>query len=162
MNGSRNRLHALGAAILLSALTTASSQAGEANAGEINTGYFGNVAIKGYDTVAYFEEGRAVKGSPDYSYEWFGAEWRFSKPEHRALFEENPLAYSPQYGGLCADGVSYGGMTANIDPEAFSIIDGKLYLNADMGAKEELDNDPTRVESAEANWPKVRTRFKGN
>jgi hypothetical protein len=53
-------------------------------------------------------------------------------------------------------------MTANIDPEAFSIIDGKLYLNADRAAKEELDNDPARIESAEANWPKVKQRFTGN
>lgn len=164
MNESRNTFYALGGALLLSmaTLTSTFSEAGEATAGEINTGYFGNVAIEGYDTVAYFEEGRAVRGSADYSYEWFGAEWHFSKPEHRALFKENPLAYSPQYGGLCADGVSYGGMTANIDPEAFSIIDGKLYLNADMAAKEELDNDPSRIESAETNWPKVKKRFTGN
>jgi YHS domain-containing protein len=159
MNIPNHTLGALSGAVVLSlaALVSAPSWAGE-----INTGYFGNVAIKGYDTVAYFERGKAVKGNPEYSYEWFGVEWHFSSPEYRALFKENPLAYSPQYGGLCADGVSYGGMTANIDPEAFSIIDGKLYLNADRAAKEELDNDPARIESAEVNWPKVKQRFTGN
>jgi YHS domain-containing protein len=157
-------ISALGGAFLLSVATLVPevAGAGEVPVSKVNTGYFGNVAIEGYDTVAYFKEGRAVKGSAEYSYEWFGAEWHFSKAEHRALFQDNPLAYSPQYGGLCADGVSYGGMTANIDPEAFSIIDGKLYLNADMGAKEELDNDPSRIENAEANWPAVEKRFTGN
>jgi YHS domain-containing protein len=164
MNKPNNTHGALTGAVLLSmaALVSAPSWAGELKAGEMNTGYFGNVAIKGYDTVAYFEQGKAIKGDPDYSYEWFGAKWHFSNPEYRALFKENPLAYSPQYGGLCADGVSYGGMTVNIDPEAFSIIDGKLYLNADLAAKEELENDPSRIESAEANWPKVKKRFTKN
>jgi YHS domain-containing protein len=164
MNGSNHALRALrgGLLLVIATLISISSEAGDAGAGEINTGYFGNVAIEGYDSVAYFKEGKAVKGSPEYSYEWFGAEWHFSRPEHRALFKENPLAYSPQYGGLCADGVSYGGMTVNIDPEAFSIIDGKLYLNADQPSREDLESSPSRIKSADAKWPKVKKRFTGN
>ena len=164
MNESSNTLYALAGALLLAiaTLVSTSSNAGEVGAGEVNTGYFWNVAIECYDTVAYFKEGKAVKGSPEYSYEWFGAEWYFSRPEYRALFKENPLAYSPQYGGLCADGVSYGGMTVNIDPEAFSIIDGKLYLNADQPSREDLESSPSRIKSADAKWPKVKKRFTGN
>ena len=164
MNETSNTLCALAGALLLAiaTLVSTSSNAGEVGAGEVNTGYFGNVAIEGYDTVAYFKEGKAVKGNPEYSYEWFGAEWYFSRPEHRALFKENPLAYSPQYGGLCADGMSYGGMTVNIDPEAFSVIDGKLYLNADQSSREDLESSTSRIESADANWPTVKKRFTGN
>jgi YHS domain-containing protein len=133
-----------------------------APAGEINTGYFGNVAIKGYDPVAYFEEGRAVKGSRDHAYEWFGVEWYFAKPEYRALFEDDPVAYAPQYGGICADGVAYGGMTVNIDPEAFVIINGKLYLNHDAESARELTEIPGQVKRADANWPTVEARWTGN
>ena len=74
-----------------------------ASAGEINTGYFGNVAIKGYDPVAYFTEDRAVKGSGNFSHTWLGADWNFSSEKHRKLFTENPVQYAPQYGGHCSD-----------------------------------------------------------
>lgn len=130
-------------------------------AGEVNTGYFGNVAIEGYDPVAYFTEGRAVKGRPDLAYEWLGAEWHFAKPEHRELFRSDPISYAPQYGGMCADGVAYGMVTVNLDPEAFSIIDGKLYLNHDPGANQELREIPGQLAKADANWPEVRERFLG-
>ena len=125
-------------------------------AGEINTGYFGNVAIKGYDPVAYFTESRAVEGSEDITAEWLGATWQFSTTEHRELFAANSIRYAPQYGGLCSDGVAYGSTTTNIDPEAWRIIDGKLYLNYDPGAAAELEETPGQIAKAEANWPKIR------
>jgi hypothetical protein len=125
-------------------------------AGEINTGYFGNVAIKGYDPVAYFTENRAVQGSEDLTTEWLGATWQFSNTEHRDLFTGNPVQYAPQYGGLCSDGVAYGVTTTNIDPHAWRIIDGKLYLNYDPGAAAELEETPGQIAKAEKNWPKIR------
>ena len=64
----------------------------------INTGWFG-VAIKGYDTVAYHTEGRAIKGTSDYSYEWNDARWDFVSAHNRDLFAANPERYAPQYGG---------------------------------------------------------------
>src|SRR5918995_185584 len=64
----------------------------------VNTGYFGGVAIMGYDTVAYFTDGKAVKGSEKYSYEWLGASWHFANDEHRKLFAANPVSYAPQFG----------------------------------------------------------------
>jgi len=121
----------------------------------VNTGYFGDVAIKGYDTVAYFTENRAVKGSEKYSTRWLGATWYFSSAETRDLFLQSPAKYAPQYGGHCADGVSAGTITTNIDPNAWRIIDGKLYLNYDPGAAENLEKKPTKLIEATKYWPKV-------
>ena len=144
---------ALALAVLISAFTATTF------AGEANTGYFGDVAIKGYDPVGYFKQRRAVKGSERYSLKWLGATWLFANDEHRQLFESNPTEYAPQYGGHCADGVAYGDYTANIDPEAWRIIDGKLYLNFDPGSAEEHEKAPGMREKAEANWPKYRSRL---
>jgi hypothetical protein len=99
----------------------------------VNTGYFGDVAIKGYDAVAYFTEHKAVKGSEKFTYHWLGANWHFESAENRELFRREPVKYAPQYGGYCADGVSAGTITTNIDPKAWRIIDGKLYLSYDPG-----------------------------
>ena len=127
-----------------------------AGAGEINTGYFGNVAIKGYDPVAYFTADRAVPGSEEHSHEWLGATWHFASAEHRKLFMDDPVRYAPQYGGYCADGLAYANRTANIDPQAWRIIGGKLYLNYDQGSATELTDLPGQLEKAEANWPRLR------
>ena len=127
-----------------------------ARAGEVNTGYFGDVAIKGYDPVAYFTMSRPVKGSQEFAFEWLAAKWHFSSDEHRSLFAKNPVKYAPQYGGYCSDGVAYGDTTTNIDPTAWRIIDGKLYLNSDQGAATEIEELPGQREKAAANWPKVR------
>ena len=140
---------------LLTAATFAATLwllSGSAEAGEINTGYFGNVAIKGYDTVAYFTQGKAVKGSETHSLKWLGAVWHFSSAEHRDLFKSSPVRYAPQYGGYCADGVAYGQSTANIDPQAWRIINDKLYLNYNEGAAVELEEIPGQLEKAEHNW----------
>lgn len=126
---------------------------------KINTGYFGNVAIKGYDPVAYFTRDRAMKGVKQYSLKWLGAEWHFISDGHRKLFEATPVKYAPQYGGHCADGIAYGDRTTNIDPEAWRIIDGKLYLNYDKGSAAELEDIPGQLEKIEANWPKIRAQL---
>ena len=157
--------HYVSRSIILSALTAAvfavtlGSLGKPSVAGEINTGYFGNVAIKGYDPVAYFTESRAVQGSNDIRSEWLGATWQFSSTQHRELFVANPVQYAPQYGGLCSDGVAYGVTTTNIDPHAWRIIDDKLYLNYDPGAAAELEETPGQVAKAEENWPKIRAKL---
>src|SRR5690242_15928525 len=89
----------------------------------VNTGYFGNVAIMGYDPVAYFTDGRPVKGSPEISQSWLGATWHFASTQHRDAFKSAPMRYAPQYGGFCAGSVSVGMVTDNIDPKAWRIID---------------------------------------
>ena len=126
-----------------------------AQAGEVNTGYFGNVAIEGYDTVAYFTEKRAVKGSEKFQSEWLGAIWRFSSDENRKLFDASPMDYAPQFGGLCSEGLAYGEMTVNIEPEVWQIIDGKLYITA--GAS--FEDLPANRPKAETNWPAVHAEL---
>ena len=127
-----------------------------AQGGEINTGYFGEVAIKGYDPVAYFTEEKAMQGSKDISHRWLGAVWNFSSEEHKSLFAESPVKYAPQYGGYCAGGLAYGDSTVNIDPEAWRIIDGKLYLNYDPGTAAELEEIDGHLEKTVENWPEIK------
>ena len=123
----------------------------------VNTGYFGDLAIKGYDPVAYFLEDKAVIGSPDYSYHWLGAEWHFANANHRELFISDPAKYAPQYGGYCADGVSFGTVTTNIDPQAWRIIEGKLYLSYDPGAAEGFETKPTKLVESKKHWSEVQS-----
>jgi YHS domain-containing protein len=132
---------------------------GLANAGEVNTGYFGNVAIKGYDPVAYFTEQRAVRGNANISHKWLGAEWKFSSEKHKKMFAENPVNFAPQYGGFCADGIAYGTTTTNIDPQAWRIIEGKLYLNFDQGAAVEIEEIEGQLDKADENWPAIRVNL---
>ena len=124
-------------------------------ADEVNTGYFGNVAIEGYDTVAYFIEKRAVKGSEKFQSDWLGATWQFSSDENRKKFDASPMDYAPQYGGLCAEGVGYNEMTVNIEPEVWQIIDGKLYISAGAGFEDLATN---RLKS-DANWPVIHAEL---
>jgi len=132
--------------------------------GKINTGYFGGVAIMGYDPVAYFTQGQAVKGSPEFSYEFLGETWHFASAEHRDAFASDPVAYAPQYGGYCAGEVLLAdvssGITSNIEPKAWRIIDGKLYLFYDAGYAEVFEqNADAWVKKADKNWEKVAARL---
>ena len=86
------------------------------------------IAIRGYDTVAYFTQGKPVKGKDQFSTEWEGATWKFSSQNHMELFTADPEKYAPQYGGYCAYGVAQGSLV-KIEPELWTIIDDKLYLN---------------------------------
>ncbi len=87
----------------------------------------GNIALSGYDTVAYFLDSRAVKGSPANSVEWHGAVWRFHSKSNLRRFKKNPEKYAPTFGGYCALAVAKG-KAVTCDPEAFFIEDGKLYV----------------------------------
>lgn len=117
----------------------------------VNQNWFG-VAIKGYDTVAYFAEGRPMKGSSDFEVEWQGAKWRFANGEHRDRFEKDPEAYAPRYGGYCAGGMALG-RKASIDPEAWVIVDGKLYLNYSKNDRDTFASDPKpKISEADENW----------
>lgn len=121
----------------------------------INTGHFGNVAIQGYDPVAYFTEGKAMKGRNEHSHRWLGAVWRFSSKKHRNLFAASPQTYAPQYGGHCATGLAiHGGLTRDIDPEAWTIVDGKLYLNYSKETNRLLNDKVINLGKSEKNWKK--------
>jgi hypothetical protein len=127
---------------------------------EVNTGYLGTVAILGYDPVAYFVDGRPRKGSPDISEKWLGATWYFATTEHRDAFISKPMRFAPQYGGFCALGVAIHEASANIDPEAWRIVNGKLYLFAGKeGLEQDFDASASEViKKADANWPKIAAR----
>jgi hypothetical protein len=115
-------------------------------------------AIRGYDAVAYFTQGRAVRGDPDISHSWNGAVWHFSSDENRADFASAPERYAPAYGGYCAYAVA-NGYTATTDPEAWSIVDGRLFLNFSQGIKRRWEgNTRGHISSGDANWPAVLSR----
>jgi YHS domain-containing protein len=98
-----------------------------------------------------------VKGSEEFSHEWLGTPWHFANKEHQEMFMSQPVRYAPQYGGYCAGEVAHGSVTVNIDPEAFKIIDGKLYLIYDAeNAAYFAENEAELVPKADANWPQVR------
>jgi hypothetical protein len=115
----------------------------------------GGIAIDGTDPVAYFTEGRPVAGTPDHEIEWLGATWRFASEANRTVFEADPLVHAPQYGGWCAWAVAEG-YTASTIPEAWAIVDGKLYLNYSRGVQRRWERDiPGNIARADANWPAV-------
>jgi len=113
------------------------------------------VALKGADPVAYFTDSAYVQGDAAYSHDWNGATWHFASAENRDLFAGEPEKYAPQYGGYCAWAVSQGN-TAAIDPNAWEIVDSKLYLNYNQNVQERWAEDiPGNIEKAEQNWPNV-------
>ncbi len=143
-------------AALVAALTLGlgALQPAAARVDPVNTTRAG-VAVKGYDVVAYFTEGRPLKGSRELSHRWQGATWHFASAEHRDLFAADPERYAPQYGGYCAYAVAQGS-TAGIDPEAWKIHEGKLYLNLNEGIQKRwLGDVEGYVAKADANWPKI-------
>lgn len=134
-------------------LLTASSSALALD--EINTTFFGNLAIKGYDAVAYFTEQRAVEGSKEQEINWNDANWRFSSADNLAAFRADPERYAPQYGGYCAWAVSQND-TASIDPEQFTVHDGRLYLNYNkkISTRWKADKE-TFIVDANRFWPQL-------
>jgi len=111
-------------------------------------------AIRGYDTVAYFEAGKPVKGAPDIAYKYNGATWHFASTENLELFKQNPEYYGPQYGGYCAFAMSKG-FIASIDPQAWAIRNDKLYLNYSLGVRETwLKDADVYIEKADKHWAK--------
>jgi len=112
-------------------------------------------AIAGYDPVAYFTEGKAVEGKGAFTAEWMGADWRFSSAANRDLFMAMPEKYAPKYGGYCAYAVSQG-YTAKIDPTAWSVVEGKLYLNYSHAVQKTwLADRDAYIAAADRNWPSV-------
>jgi hypothetical protein len=126
--------------------------------------FSGTLALRGYDPVAYFTEGKAVEGSDQFAHEWKGAIWRFTSAANRDTFASGPEKYAPQYGGYCSWAVSHG-YTAKGDPEAWKIVDDKLYLNYSQDVKAKWEKDvPGYISKGDENWPKflsVKPEHKG-
>ena len=113
----------------------------------------GDVAIRGYDTVAYFTQAKAVPGSDAFATDWMGAKWKFASQQHLELFKASPARYAPQYGGYCAYGTAQGYLV-KVDPEQWSVIDGKLYLNYDAKVQSMWKKDTPRfIEQADGKFP---------
>jgi enamine deaminase RidA (YjgF/YER057c/UK114 family) len=118
------------------------------------------LAISGYDPVAYFTDGKPVRGLTEFEHVWHDARWRFSSARHRDLFVGDPNRYAPQYDGYCASGVAGGAVFPphkdTVDPEAWAIVDGKLYLTHtrySMGRWQ--PNVGENIKRADANWSAV-------
>lgn len=120
-----------------------------------NASRWSGVAIEGTDAVAYFTQAKPVEGSRKFSAKWNGATWRFASAGNRDLFVASPTKYAPQFGGWCAWAVSQG-YTASIDPDAWRIVDGKLYLNYSKSVQAQWAEDiPGNIEKGETNWPGI-------
>lgn len=116
------------------------------------------LGLRGYDAVAYFAVNSAVKGNAQFEHVWNGVKWHFSSEENRKAFQQNPEKYAPQYGGYCSYAVSEG-YTADGDPEAWKVVDGKLYLNYNMDVKATWEKKQSeRIENANKNWEAFKTK----
>jgi hypothetical protein len=123
-----------------------------------------HVAIKGYDTVAYFTDGKAVKGSSQFEHVYDDAIWRFSNAAHREMFAAEPDRYMPQYGAYCSFCLALKACAAVFpdhpaDPEAWTIVDGKLYM---VGDKKVLgrwrSNSAEDIRQANTHWAVIQGR----
>lgn len=114
------------------------------------------VAVRGYDVVAYFTDSEAVQGSNDFYAVHDGLVYLFNNGEHRTAFIEDPVRYLPAFGGYCAMGMVFS-KKVQIDPEAWHIEDGKLYLNLSKAVQAHWRKDvPGNISKAEGNWAKVQ------
>jgi YHS domain-containing protein len=120
-----------------------------------NVNLFG-IAIKGYDPVAYFTQGEPVKGDKEFQVDWEGATWRFANAANLETFKGDPEKHTPRYGGYCAYGVA-NNYLVNIDPDAWTVYEGRLYLNYSLKVREQwLEDIPGYIEKANANWPGLK------
>lgn len=121
----------------------------------IYTGVFSNTALQGHDPVAYFTEGKPVKGDEAFTTEYMGAEFRFASAVNRDAFLADPQAYAPQYGGYCAWAMA-DGKHAKGDARHWRIVDGKLYLNYNKSIQKKWDADiPGFIERADTEWSDI-------
>jgi YHS domain-containing protein len=159
------RLGALAGVVLFAALLSSCGlMKGESGAEAKSEGvdpiykFASGLALKGYDPVAYFNDGRAEMGSSEFGYEWRGATWYFVNENNRDLFMHDPEAFAPQYGGYCSWAVSHG-YTAKGDPEAWKIVDGKLYVNYNKDVQEKWSQDISGcIKKGDENWPQFLIR----
>ena len=114
-----------------------------------------DVAVKGYDPVAYFTDSMPVLGNPSISTDYQGVVYRFASEQHKQAFLAMPASYVPQYGGFCAFAISRG-QIADIDPAEWAVQDGHLYLNNNHVAQSVWNLDrPGNIVAGNANWPLV-------
>src|SRR5688500_7266928 len=139
-------------AILVLAISAAAQAAGEINVDS------SGLALKGYDPVAYFTDGKPVEGKAEFTARHDGATYRFASAANRDAFVAAPAKYAPQYGGYCAFGTA-SGYKAPIEPDAWTVVDGKLYLNYNRSVRSKWSSDiPGYIRKADAQWPAIKSR----
>ena len=152
-----SRIITTAGAVLVLAMLTAPGVRAE-SAGDVNQ--IDGIALHGFDPVAYFTQNKAVKGEAEFTAQYKGVTYEFASKEDQATFQANPAKYVPQYGGFCAFAVSKG-VKADIDPHAFAINDGKLYVNYSDKALEAYQGDVKgNTQNADHNWPDVAKQSK--
>lgn len=115
-----------------------------------------DIAIKGYDPVAYFTKSQPTKGSEQFTATYKNAIYQFSTAENRDLFRANPTQYAPQFGGFCAFGVTKG-RKFETDPNAWKVVDGKLYLNLNQDVRKIWVKDvPGNISTGLDIWPNIK------
>src|SRR6185312_4458331 len=113
------------------------------------------VALKGYDPVSYFTDGKPEQGSSEFSFAFDDTTYWFRSAEHKARFVSEPERYAPQFDGYCAMQLSRG-IKVEADPEAWTITNGKLYVFAGKPAMPKFAKESVAVvEKAKENWPQV-------
>jgi YHS domain-containing protein len=118
----------------------------------------GDKAIQGYDAVAYFKLNQPTPGKNEFMYEWNDGKWYFSSKENLELFKKEPQKYAPQYGGYCAYGMS-NGYKAPTSPDAFTIVNDKLYLNYNVDVRQTWNKDQKSfIQKADQNWPNIKNK----
>jgi YHS domain-containing protein len=137
------------------ALLALVSAAGSAAAERPEIYAVNGVALGGYDVVAYFKDSKPVQGRTEFSAQWKGATWHFASAANRDAFKADPAKYAPQYGGYCAFGASQG-YAVKTEPDAWKIVDGKLYLNYNTQVRTRWEQDiPGFTKAADKNWPEI-------
>lgn len=151
-----NLKHAVKVLAIMAAMAGAAapltSYAVKQTGGEYNTLYAG-LGAKGYDVVAYFDQGKPVQGTASHEAVYGGVTWRFANMKHRDMFEANPEKYAPQYGGFCSWGAANGKLF-DVDPvNGWTIVDGKLYLNFNADLNKTFKNEAAKlIPKANMNW----------
>lgn len=149
MTTSLSRSRSILFLVCIAAISAAAAVAAQKPAVNLSSG---DLAVKGYDVVAY-HDGRADAGDPRFEHRWNGARWRFTSAENRDRFAASPEKYAPQFGGYCAYAVSRG-YTADIDPRAFKVVDGALYLNYSLRVRRLWEEDVQgNIAKGRQNWP---------
>lgn len=145
IRGMRRRLAAL------MVLVTTAVQAGPVFTG----GWFGQgPAIRGYDTVAYHTEGAAIRGLPEHAARYDGVDWHFATAANRDMFLASPARYLPAYGGYCAYAMGAKDKRVKVDPEMFTIVAGRLFLNYSDSVRDDwLRDRDALIRAADQNWP---------
>jgi YHS domain-containing protein len=113
------------------------------------------LALRGYDPVAYVESNAPTKGLPEFSHEYQGSRFLFASAKNQSAFASDPARYAPQFGGYCALGTANGYKVAT-EPDAFRVVDGKLYLNYNRKVLDLwLQDTAGYISRANRNWPEV-------